>query len=158
MTSENAVGVVEFLNPLLTPAIAILTAYIAVMQYLLAKARHRHELYERRSAVFKAAMAFIAEVKRAGDARLEDLHTFLRDTSEVGFLFEKNKAEQIKAFLEELYRQAVDLRTKNEELESPKTPEDERERIGEEQKQLVLWFSKQSEECYSLFAPDLSLV
>jgi hypothetical protein len=53
------VMVVDFLQALLTPAIAVLTAVIAVAQYCLAKAKYRHELYERRSAVYKATMKFI---------------------------------------------------------------------------------------------------
>ena len=52
--------VVDFLQALLTPAIAVLTVVIAVAQYRLSKAKFRHELYERRSAVFKATMKFIA--------------------------------------------------------------------------------------------------
>ena len=53
---------VAFLQALLTPTIAVLTVVIAVAQYGLAKAKFRHELYERRSAVFKATMQFIAQV------------------------------------------------------------------------------------------------
>ena len=54
--------VVAFLQALLTPAIAVLTVVIAVAQYRLAKAKFRHELYERRSAVYKATMQLIAQV------------------------------------------------------------------------------------------------
>ena len=74
--------VVDFFNALLTPVIAILTVLIAVAQYRLAKATYRHDLYERRSAVYKATMTFIAQVTSGGDAKLDELQTFLRDTSE----------------------------------------------------------------------------
>jgi hypothetical protein len=58
--------VVAFLQALLTPTIAVLTVIIAVAQYRLAKAQFRHELYERRSAVYKATMKFIAQVTSSG--------------------------------------------------------------------------------------------
>ena len=74
---------------MLTPAIAILTVLIAVAQYRLAKAKFRHELYERRSAVYKATMKFIAQVTSGGNAKLDELQAFLRDTSEAAFLFTK---------------------------------------------------------------------
>ena len=86
--------VVAFLQALLTPTIAVLTVVIAVAQYRLAKAKFRHELYERRSAVFKATMQFIAQVTSGGNAKLDELQTFLRDTSEAAFLFTK-RAKQI---------------------------------------------------------------
>jgi hypothetical protein len=65
---------------LLTPAIAVLTAVIAVAQYR--QGEIPAELYERRSAVYKATMKFIAQVTPGGDANLDELQTFLRDTSE----------------------------------------------------------------------------
>jgi hypothetical protein len=104
MNGENVMVVVDVLKALLTPAIAVLTAVIAVAQSYLAKAKYRHELYERRSAIYKATMKFIAQVTSKG-LDLTEAHT-LRDTSEVAFLF---KGKQIPAFLEELYEKTVDL-------------------------------------------------
>jgi hypothetical protein len=116
MKWETAMAIVDLLQALLTPAIAVLTAVIAVAQYNLAQAKHRHELYERRSAIYKATMKFIAQVTSEGNARREDLHTFLRDTSEVAFLFKKSKP--IQSFLDTLYKQGLDLETTNKLLES----------------------------------------
>ena len=62
-------------------------------------------------------MKFIAQVTSGGDARLDEAHTFLRDTSEVAFIFKKSTAEQIQAFLKELYDKGVDLETANTLLE-----------------------------------------
>jgi hypothetical protein len=75
MNCENLMTSVDLLKALLTPAIAVLTALIAVAQYRLAKAKFRHELYERRSAVYKAAMKFIAQVKSAPTVKLDEAHT-----------------------------------------------------------------------------------
>ena len=114
---------VAFLQAFLTPTIAVLTVVVAVAQYHLAKAKHRHELYERRSAVFKATMKFIAQVTSGGNAKLDEAHTFLRDTSEATFLF---KGKRIPDFLKKLYEEAVDLHTTNKLLESRSDPQREK--------------------------------
>jgi hypothetical protein len=158
-TPMNWETIIDFLKALLTPAIAILTAYIAFAQYRLAKAKHRFELYERRSAVYKAAMKFIAQVTSGGNASLEDSRTFLRDTSEAGFLFKKSKAKQIQAFLDSLYKKSVDLYTTNEQLNSNRgTPDNQREERANKMHDLLIWFGKQFDECRKLFASELSLV
>jgi hypothetical protein len=113
--------VVAVFQALLTPTIAFLAVVVAVAQYQLAKAKFRHELYERRSAVYKAAMKFIAQAS-GGNAKLDELQTFLRDTSEAAFLF--THAKQIQPFLKELYMKGVDLHTTtNKLLESSGDPQ-----------------------------------
>lgn len=148
---------VAFLQALLTPIIAVLTVVIAVAQYRLAKATYRHDLYERRSAVYKATMKFIAQVTSGGNAKLEDLQTFLRDTSEATFLFKK-RAKPIRAFLDSLYKKGVDLQTTNKLLESKRDTQEQREERADKMHDLLLWFGKQFDECRRLFAKDLSLV
>jgi hypothetical protein len=155
MNWENAMKLVAFLQAMLTPTIAALTVVIAVAQYRLAKAKHQHELYERRSAVYKATMKFIAQVTSGGNAKLDELQTFLRDTSEASFLFKK-RAKQIQAFLAELYKQGVDLHTTNTLLESKRDPQHEKH--ADKMHNLLFWFGKQFDECRRLFAKDLSLV
>lgn len=145
--------VVALLQALLTPTIAGLTVVIAVAQYRLAKAKFRHELYERRSAVFKATMKFIAQVTSGGNAKLDELQTFLRDTSEAAFLFAK-RAKQIQPFLDSLYKRGVDLYTTNNLLESGSDPH---EKYADKMKELLLWFGEQFDECRRLFAKDLSV-
>jgi hypothetical protein len=156
--------VVDIFKALLTPAIALLAVLIAVAQYLLAKAKFRHELYERRSAVFKATMKFIAQVTSGGNAKLDELQTFLRDTSEAPFLF-TNK--QIPPFLDSLYKRGADLYTTKHRLEGPpeaRLPSDSTRAyetandLKESLHKLLLWFGQQFDECRRLFAKDLSLV
>ena len=148
--------VIAILQALLTPAIAFLAVVVAVAQYHLAKAKFRHELYERRSAVYKATMKFIAQVTSGGNAKLDELQTFLRDTSEAAFLFTKH-AKQIQPFLKELYMKGVDLHTTtNKLLESRGDPQHEKH--ADMSHDLLLWFGQQFDECTRLFAKDLSLV
>jgi hypothetical protein len=146
--------VVAFLQALLTPTIAVLTVVIAVAQYRLAKAQFRHELYERRSAVYKATMKFIAQVTSSGPD-IAEAHTFLRDTSEVPFLF---KGKRIPDFLKKLYEEVVDLHTTDELLKSRQVTQAQLEERAEKAGKLRLWFGQQFDECRRLFAKDLSLV
>jgi hypothetical protein len=128
--------VVAFLQALLTPTIAVLTVVIAVAQYRLAKAQFRHELYERRSAVFKATMKFIAQVTSGGNAKLDELQTFLRDTTEVAFLFETR--QEIQPFLDALYEQGLLVRSYNSLLECEGLTEPPREELPKKINTLVL--------------------
>lgn len=150
--------VVAFLQALLTPAIAVLTTVIAVAQYRLAEARFRHELYERRSAVYKAAMTIIARVTERGHTGLEDLHTFFRDTSEVAFLFKESNAKQIQAFLDEIHNKGHELAFLLPQLESKVLLDEDIQKIRREAMEILSWFGKQFDECRRLFAKDLSLV
>ena len=107
---------------------------IAVAQYRLAKATYRHDLYERQSAVYKATMKFIAQVTSGGNAKLDDLQTFLRHTCEAAF------------------------HTTNKLLESRLETQTQREQLADKMHDLLLWFGEHFAECRRLFAKDLSLV
>jgi hypothetical protein len=154
MKWETVMLLVDFLKALLTPTIAVLTAVIAVAQYRLAKAKYRHELYERRSAIFKATMKFIAQVKSEGNAKLDDAHTFLKETAEVAFFF-KNK--EIQPFLKSLYDRGIDLHTANRKLEAERD-KTEREKLANQSHDALIWFGEQFDKCTRLFAPEMSLV
>jgi hypothetical protein len=151
--------VVAFLQALLTPVIAVLTAVIAIAQYRLAKAKYRHELYERRSAVYKAAITIIARVTKRGHAGLEeDLDAFFRDTSEVTFLFKTSNARQIQAFLDEIHEKGRLLETSFTLLQSESLSDETTKKVRNEAMEIVSWFGEQFDECRRLFAKDLSLV
>jgi hypothetical protein len=51
---------VDIFSALLTPTIALITTYIAIQQYRRERAKFRHELYDRRLAVFKAASNYLS--------------------------------------------------------------------------------------------------
>ena len=97
-------------------------------------------------------MKFIAQVTSGGTAKLDEAHTFLRDTSEATFLF---KGKRIPDFLKKLYEQAIDLQTTNRLLESRGDPQ--REKHADKMGDLRLWFGQQFDECTRLFRKDLSV-
>jgi hypothetical protein len=124
---------------LLTPLIAIITAYIAVQQYKLNRAQFKLALRDRRMKVFEATIELIVAVLRSAKVEQTDLTKFLVGTSERDLLFGRD----IGAYLNDVYDKAVDLYA----LVDAK---------GEEQiaqwKAAVGWFSRQSEEARKKFA------
>ena len=146
---------IEILQGLLTPVIGLTTLYIAYQQHQIEKAKFRHERYERRLRLFKAAMQFVACATTAADLTNEELHSFLRETSEARFLFGK----EVEKFIDTLYKKGVDLHHLNKKIEASRGPQSEADRahLADELKELLLWFGNQFEEGRRLFDPYLSL-
>jgi hypothetical protein len=85
---------VDIFSALLTPLIAIITTYIAIQQYRSGRAKFRHELYDRRLAVFKAASTYlsIATSYPFGDNTDEETKAFkefVAANAESQFLFDR---------------------------------------------------------------------
>ena len=68
---------IDIFSALLTPTIALVTTYIAIQQYRNNRAKLRHELYDRRVAVYNAVGNFlitrINSIEGGGDAFLKFL-------------------------------------------------------------------------------------
>jgi len=97
---------VAALSALLTPLIAVITTLILILQYLLARRRWRLDLYDKRYPVFTCTMDYI--VFAAGEEMThERLFQFLRESKDKDFLF----GQDVRSFLDELYKNGVDLRT-----------------------------------------------
>lgn len=85
---------VEILSALLTPTIAIITTYIAIQQYRSGRAKFRHELYDRRMAVYKATSTYLSLVLRNRQHERTDeeraaYSEFVKARAESVFLFDK---------------------------------------------------------------------
>jgi hypothetical protein len=86
---------VDILAALLTPAIAIITTYIAIQQYRNGKAKLRHDLYDRRMAVYKAASKYLSlvvityAITENPEEEKKALQEFIAANSESHFLFDK---------------------------------------------------------------------
>lgn len=99
--------VVRVLSALLTPAIAVLTALIALQQYKTNRNQFRLALLARRVTVLNATREFIAKAVGQGNVHLTDLDAFLFETRESDFLF----GSDITQYLRELYDHGVNLNT-----------------------------------------------
>jgi hypothetical protein len=100
---------VRVLAALLTPAIGVVTTYIAIQQYKTNRRQHRLALFEKRMAVFDSTMNLIAAVLRAGRVELDQLFTLLRETRDHELLF----GPEIGEFIMEVYRTGLELNTRD---------------------------------------------
>jgi hypothetical protein len=143
---------VSLFSALLTPAIAIVTTTIVILQYRTERQKWRLALFDKRYPVFLSAMGFIASIVAQGDAKDEDLTKFLRDSKDRDLLF----GDEVKEHLELLHRKGVDLRTHSKIME--------RLPIGEERtkhttaiRDLNLWFESQYKATRQVFYPYIKI-
>ncbi len=130
--------VVRVFSALLTPAIALLVAYIAWQQHKTSKNQFRLALFERRLKVFNSTGELIGTVLRRGAVTNDDLMNFLYGTRENEFLF----GPDIAAYLHELYGNASDVNS----LEGAIDQESRQQRRA-----ALKWFSGQGDEAKRKF-------
>lgn len=149
---------VEILNALLTPLIAILAVYIAWQQYRINHHSLRNQLYERRYAVFKAFMSYLADIMREGKTSYQRTGQFYAEASEAEFLF----SASINSKMEELYSKGVDLVALHEQMYpfdgSPGLPVgQERSRVAKDSGELLKWFLRQIKATKELFKSEMKV-
>lgn len=110
----------ELLAGLLTPVIGITTVIIAYQQWRTNQRsqetnakRLKHELYEKRYAIYLAALSFLREIMVQGNVTDKMLLDYYTDTNASGFLLKK----EITDYLQEINDRAVDLQTRMTEEE-----------------------------------------
>jgi hypothetical protein len=84
--------------PLLAIVIAGVGAWLAWQQVRMARVRLRHDLYDRRFAVFQAARKFLAEVMTHGYPSDDQIRSYVVGTADSGFLLSADVA----TYLEEI--------------------------------------------------------
>ena len=90
-----------------TTAIAALVALITLRQWLTDRARLKHELFDRRYAIYEKIAAFPADILLAGRVQPGADIQFLRDTKLAYFAFGCDAA--VKGVVDRIYKLAVDL-------------------------------------------------
>jgi hypothetical protein len=142
---------VSALSALLTPLIAIITALILVLQYLLACRRWRLDLYDKRYPVFICTMDYI--VFAAGEEMThERLFQFLRESKDKDFLF----GTDVRSFLDGLYKRGVDLRT-TQSIYAHMPVGDERTKHVNREDEIRKWFLDQLDIAKQLFGHYLAI-
>ena len=145
-----------WLSGFLTPIIGVATAIIAYQQWKTNKRnqetnakRLKHELYEKRFAIYLAARSFLRNIVVQGNVTDAMLIEYWAGINPSRFLLNKD----ITDYLEKIEHKAVDLQTKLAEArESEKQATEARER-GE----LKKWFYAQIAVLNDKFHPYLSL-
>jgi len=141
---------IDFFSGLLTPTIAVLAAYIAWQQWRTNHLRLKHELFNRRYELYEVITSFISGIVTRGSVQPNADAQFLRDTKTVTFLFDK----RIQAFIEEIYRKAVDLyalHTMQDRLGGEQLVQN-----VEAQRKIKEWFFAELMGCPVRFSPFLS--
>ena len=100
---------VEIFNALLTPTIAMVTAYIAWQQWRINKQKFNLERYDRRLRIYEEVRKILSIVLRDARVSYEDLLKFRSAVSEADFLF----GPEIPAYIDEIYKRGVDLEAWN---------------------------------------------
>jgi hypothetical protein len=149
---------VQILNALLTPLIAVIAAYIAWQQYLTNHNSLRNQLYERRHAVFKAFMSYLADIIREGKTNYQRTGQFYAEASEAEFLF----SDAIPKHMEELYSKGIDLVSLHEKIYpsdgSPGLPVgEERGKVVKETGDLIKWFLRQIKITKEMFKSEMKV-
>lgn len=147
----------QLLYGALTPLIAVIATYIAYQQYNISRVQARHELYDRRLAVFRSVLTFLAEILREGYVPPNRCLQFYREASEAMFLF----PEDVQSFVDELYKKGIDLAFTRDQLfpddvnTGPTGPE--RGDFARTKAELFKWFAKQTEVAKELFGKTMRM-
>ena len=142
---------ITVLSGLLTPLIAVLAAYIAWQQWRTNQLRLKHELFDRRYALYEKIASFMAEILKQGRVPENAETRFLRETKTAIFLFDK----EIEELTQEIHRKAVDLQELEAALENLQG--EERSRNVEKQRETKNWFASQLMDCTKRFSRFLSI-
>ncbi|MGE0471732.1 MAG: hypothetical protein AB7L09_26365 [Nitrospira sp.] len=134
---------------LTTVVLAISAAYIAYQQYRLGREKFKLDLFEKRFAVFSGTRKFLTHILT--DGNLKDYNYLWEYRAAIGeaeFLFETDVTE----YLEDIYKQALKLKTHSEEMSSlPAGPD--RTQLNHELHEALSWLLDQLPQLKIRFSP-----
>ncbi len=136
-----------------TTSVAILVAIITWREWVANRARLRHELFERRYAVYEKIAAFLALVLQDGRVPQGEPEGFLRATKTAYFVFGSDAG--VKEFVGEIYRKALELHALEVTLDPLRG--EERSKNIENQRVIQDWFMDALNSLEARFDKYLSL-
>lgn len=89
----------ELLTALLTPLIAILSAYVAYQQYRIRRDERQLVIYDRRISIYKSAMSILGKIHAGRALKTTEVIEWHSSVAEAQFLF----GNEVPALLDELY-------------------------------------------------------
>ncbi|MDO9293159.1 MAG: hypothetical protein Q7U09_16375 [Hydrogenophaga sp.] len=89
----------ELLTALLTPLIAIVSAYVAYQQYRIRRDERQLVIYDRRLAIFKSSMSILDRIHAGHTVKTAEVIEWYSSVAEAQFLF----GNEVFALLDELY-------------------------------------------------------
>jgi hypothetical protein len=146
---------VDILQALLTPTVAIFGSYIAYQQWHINKVRLKHELYDRRMAVYTKLMDYIGVI--LSEAHVNDTAFFdwMKKSYEGYFLFN----DEIIKYFELINEKSRALRKVHRTMSTDKAKGDEQlwGNLSMQDEELQQWFEKQFNAAKEKFSPFLRL-
>lgn len=109
---SKAMYVIQILQGLLTPVVAVTAAYIAWQQWKLNERNSEFQRYERRLRIYQEVVTFLRLVTRNYKPEFADLIQFQSATAESNFLF----GSDIRSYIDEMYSRAFKLWSANKEF------------------------------------------
>ncbi|MEW5957573.1 MAG: hypothetical protein AB1801_07610 [Chloroflexota bacterium] len=144
---------IPYLSGLLTPVIAVVTAYIAYRQYKNDNERLKRDLYEKRYGIYSNLMETIALVVQEANVDMKTLINFKKSTREAYFLF----GDDISSYLDEIYQKGLKLQTINKVLDGNLPVGEKRNQLADQDADLMTWFAAQFDVARVKFSRYLSL-
>ncbi len=133
--------ITHLLSALLTPALALLTIYIACQQYRLNKQSVKFQKFDQRAKVYDAIKSFIRKMLQTGVVESSDFDEFRSETKLSDFLFGKDG--EIPKLIQDVYERATEFDGINQRLKSTLSKEqetecrDQREHLKKDLSQLI---------------------
>jgi hypothetical protein len=110
---------VTWFQPLLIAFIAGCAAWVALQQWVVARLKLNHDLFERRFAVYTATQEYLVACLNRSGGTHEDTGAFYQATRAAPFLFEKDVNE----FLALLMRHSVDIQVFSKHVDMSHLPD-----------------------------------
>lgn len=139
---------------IITAAVAVLVALITGGQWVTNRARLRHELFDRRYALYEQIAGFIAEILTSGKIPQGEPDGFLRRTKTAYFAFACDN--DIKVIITEIYEKVADLQALEATLET--LGGKERKKNMEDQRAVKDWLKKTQNSLEKRFEKYLKLM
>ena len=141
------------ISALLVPTVALLGLFIAYRQWRTAQNKLKLELFEKRLAIYNAAIAFIRNVMTSGKATDEQLRNLVRGTKEAKWLLSTKIATYLD---EELFTKGSNLRCLYDELEGVPVSEELTNNVHKQRK-IKEWLESQYKILDEKFSKYLAL-
>lgn len=132
----NDKSVIDYLQSILVPLIAVITTYIAYRQWKIEKTKLTHDLFEKRFEVYRQFQIYQSYIIQTGTCGLKQYELFVSNTSESIFIFSDDIATLKRSFEEK----GMELWGIEKELESDKWSADEKSTKINRRLELQNWF------------------
>ena len=149
MSDPNWTDIVTAISTL---GIGLLAVYFAWRQFTLSELQWKHQVYDRRMAIYVAAGQTISYLFRHGELPDSVLFDFLQKTRESDFLLNP----EVTARLDKMYEKAIDLQMLQSEFKDMSVGEERSKKI-QEAVEIKKWYVAQAQVLKELFSPFLKL-